>query len=114
MASLLANTISRFSLQPSCDPPSSTLIHQNPNTLKPRFPNLTKIRAEIGYDSSATNTTEPERGTRHQSTARDRERHGEDNSAFRASYRRALMALSCHNLWMVANVQQLSGSRRAS
>ncbi|XP_021766892.1 UPF0051 protein ABCI8, chloroplastic-like [Chenopodium quinoa] len=59
MASLLANTISRFSLQPSCDPPSSTLIHQNPNTLKPRFPNLSKIRAEVGYDSSATITSDP-------------------------------------------------------
>ncbi|KAL2930477.1 UPF0051 protein ABCI8 chloroplastic [Bienertia sinuspersici] len=58
MSSVLgvANTISRFCLQPSFDPQASTFFHHSsPNTLKPRF---TKIRAaEIGYDSTTTTIT---------------------------------------------------------
>ncbi|KNA18718.1 hypothetical protein SOVF_068200 [Spinacia oleracea] len=52
MSSLVANTIARFSLQPSLDPPSSS----SPNTLKPRF---AKIRAGIGYDSRTAITSDP-------------------------------------------------------
>ncbi|KMS98950.1 hypothetical protein BVRB_3g067510 [Beta vulgaris subsp. vulgaris] len=55
MASLLANGISSFSLKPCHDPPS-TLIHPKLETLKittiPRSPKLTRIRAEVGYEST--------------------------------------------------------------
>ncbi|CAO2838978.1 unnamed protein product [Amaranthus hypochondriacus] len=53
MASLIANGISTF-LKPCYDPPS-TLIHQKIETSKPsilRSSKPTKIRAEIGYDST--------------------------------------------------------------
>lgn len=56
MASLLANGISRFSLQPSSpEPPPRSSIYPKLETLKPssipRPPKPTRIRADVGYES---------------------------------------------------------------
>lgn len=55
MASLLANGISRFSLQPSSPEPPSRSTLPKLETLKvspiPRSPKLTRIRADVGYES---------------------------------------------------------------